>query len=112
MIVKQKATGFHVWNDYMDGAPGLGLDSDRVDQCVAYYHEQGYRGLFGSPSFGFHHDDLDFLARMTTAKWLWFWDVSLRNVDAIYELTALEHMGVNPKRPGIDFRRFATLGEA
>ena len=80
MIHKQQASGFYVWNDHMKGVPGLGADSERIDECVAYYHAQGFGGWFAHPDFGFRQDDLDFLTRTPTARWLWFWDVASKTL--------------------------------
>jgi len=109
MSIKRESSGFYEWHDHVKGVPGLGIETDRVDECVAYYHAHGFRGLFGHEGFGFQQDNLDFLARTTNAKWLWFWDVSLKNIDPIYELSDLTLIGIHPKRPGIDFSRFPAL---
>jgi hypothetical protein len=112
MSIQLAKSEFREWNDHVDGIPSLGVETARLDECVAYYYERGFRGLFGHPSFGFDQDNLDFLAHTSNAKWLWFWDVSLRNVDAVYELSELEYIGINPKRPGIEFSRFPALRTA
>ncbi len=109
MSIELREFGFREWHDHVDGVPAVGVESVRIDECLAHYRQQGFRGLFGNPSFGFTQDNLDFLANATNAKWLWFWDVSLRNIDPIYELTELEYLGINPQRPGIDFSRLETL---
>ncbi|MCA9267260.1 MAG: hypothetical protein KDA41_02260 [Planctomycetales bacterium] len=109
MGIELRPSGFREWHDHVRGIPAVGVETDRIDDCLAHYRQQGFRGLFGSPSFGFKQDNLDFLAGATNAKWLWFWDVSLRNIDPIYDLTEVEYLGVNPKRPGIDFSRLTTL---
>lgn len=109
MSIELTASGFREWHDHIKGVPGVGVESERIDECLAHYHRHGFRGLFGHPSFGFHQDNLDFLARATNAQWLWFWDIALRHVDPLYELTGLESLGINPKRPGIDFSRFQAL---
>lgn len=109
MSIELKESGFREWHDLVDGEPGVGVETDRIDECLSHYHRHGCRGLFGHPSFGFTQDNLDFLARATNAKWLWFWDISLRNVDPIYELNGLEYLGIHPKRPGIDFSRLQLL---
>lgn len=109
MSIELKESGFHEWHDNVNGVPAVGIESDRVDACLAHYHHHGFRGLFGNPSFGFTQDNFDFLRSATNAIWLWFWDVELRNVDPIYELDNLEYMGINPKRPGIDFSRLRAL---
>jgi hypothetical protein len=112
MSIKRESSGFYEWHDHVKGVPGLGVETARIDECVAYYHEQGFRGLFGHEGFGFRQANLDFLARTNNAKWLWFWDVSLKNIDPIYELSGLELVGIHPKRPGIDFSRFPVLRTA
>lgn len=109
MSIELRESGFREWHDHIDGVPAIGVESDRIDECLVHYHRHKFRGLFGHPSFGFTHDNLDFLSRATNVKWLWFWDISLRNVEPIYELTDLEYFGINPKRPGIDFSRLPTL---
>src|SRR5690606_25453369 len=40
---------------------------------------------------------------------LWFWDVALTNIDALYGLRELQYVGIHPQRPGIDFSRFPAL---
>ncbi len=112
MSIELSDSGFYEWHDYVKRVPGLGVNSDRLDECVAYYHEQGFGGLFGNPTFGFKQDNLDFLARTKNAKWLWFWDIALRSIDGLYELTGLQNVGIHPKRPGIDFLRLPALRSA
>lgn len=107
--IELKESGFHEWHDYIADAPGLGVNSARVEECLARYRQQQFQGLFGCPSFGFSQQDMDFLTEAPDVRWLWFWDVSLRNIDPIYGLTKLEHLGINPKRPGIDFSRLRAL---
>jgi hypothetical protein len=109
MPIQLAASGFYEWHDRLGAVPSLGIQSDRLEECIAHYHAQGFRGLFGNPTFGFAQDNLDFLAQTANATDIWFWDVALRNVDAIYALTQLECFGVHPKRPGIDFSRFPAL---
>ena len=87
MSIELKESGFREWHDHLDGIPSVGVETARLDECTAYYHDQGFRGLFGNPGFGFEQDNLDFLARTKNAKWLWFWDIGLKNIDAIYELS-------------------------
>lgn len=109
MSIELKESGFYEWHDNWEKVPAVGVESQRVDECLAHYHRHGFRGLFGHPSFGFTQDNLDFLAHATNARWLWFCDIALRNADPIYELTGLEYLGIHPKRPGIDFSRFKSL---
>lgn len=109
MSIELRESGFHEWHDHIDGMPAVGIESNRIDDCLAHYHRHGFCGLFGHSMFGFTQDNLDFLAHATNAKWLWFWDVSLRDVNPIYDLVDLEYFGIHPKRPGIDFSRFPKL---
>ena len=110
MAIELKASGFYEWGDKPKAM--LGIDSARLDECIAYYHSQGFHGLFGHQSFGFEQDNLDFLLRAANATKLWFWDVALRNIDGVYALAELESVGIHPKRPGIDFSRFPVLRTA
>ena len=110
MAIELKASGFYEWGDKPKAM--LGVDSARLNECVTYYHSGGFRGLFGHSSFGFDQDNLDFLRRTTNATNLWFWDISLRNIDGVYELAELDSIGIHPKRPGIDFSRFPHLRKA
>ena len=112
MSIELEASGFYEWHEPLNPVPSLGIQTARLDDCIAHYHAQGFRGLFGHPEFGFRQDNLDFLSRTANATFLWFWDVSLRNVDGVYGLTGLEYVGINPKRPGIDFSRFPALRTA
>lgn len=109
MSIELRESGFREWHDHIEGVPAVGVESDRIDECLTHYQRHGFQGLFGCPWFGFKQDNLDFLAGATNAKWLWFWDISLRNVDSIYDLTDLEYLGINPKGPGIDFSRLQKL---
>jgi hypothetical protein len=104
-----KPNGFYEWEDSPFRAPALGINSARIDETVTHYHTNSFCGLFGHKSFGFDQADLDFLRRFANAKFLWLWDILLRNVDGLYSLTELEYAGLNPKRPSIDFSRFPKL---
>ncbi len=109
MIVLEETSGFHVWRDHSCKSPGLGVATDRVQACMKYYRDGGFGGLFGHPSFGFQSDNLDFLAQATDVRWLWFWDIHLKNIDALYQLDKVDYLGIHPKRPGIDFARLPSL---
>lgn len=77
---------------------------------MARYNECGARGLFGHDYFGFLEKDLNFLALAKLKPlWLWFWDVDLVDVEALYEVEELDGFGIHTKRPGIDFARFRRI---
>ncbi len=110
MSIELKQSGFHEWHDNFEKSSGRrrGKQQQSTNVLRITIITDSAR-LFWEPKFGFTQDNLDFLAGATNAKWLWFSDVSLRHVDAIYELTELEIVGINPKRPGIDFSRLRAL---
>src|SRR4051812_44032651 len=112
MGIERKPNGFYESDadERLNQPHSVGIESSRVDACIDRYNEGGLKGLFGSPHFGFHGENLDFL-NQTKVKpvWVWFWDIHLKSVEALYGLAELDHFGVNPKRPGIDFSRFRRM---
>ncbi len=112
MSIQRDASGFLEWHDRLIEFPSVGIETARLGECLVYYHEKRFEGLFGCPSFGFQQDNLDFLSEVPNCKRLWFWDVELHSIDAIYSLMQLRSFGVHPKRPGIDFSRFPELQTA
>ncbi|HVY31550.1 MAG TPA: hypothetical protein VHB79_33585 [Polyangiaceae bacterium] len=96
------------WPD-MQPAPGLGLESSRLDECVEQINREQITGVFGSPAFNFYESDLDVLARIPHVEAVWFWDVELKKIDGLYALSALTKFGVHPKRPAVDFSRLPKL---
>ena len=109
MSIELKPSGFREWHDYQKGQPGLCIESNRLDDCMDRYHEGGFLGMLGNPRFGFEQDNMDFLSRATNVRWLHFWDVALKRLDAIYECQQLESISIHPKRPGIDYSQFPKL---
>lgn len=109
MSIQREASGFYEWHDRLIVYPSVGIESARLAECLVYCQERKFQGLFGNPTFGFHQDNLDFLVHLPDTRRLWFWDVALRQIDAIYALARLEYCGIHPKRPGIDFSRFPLL---
>lgn len=87
----------------------IGLESSRLASCVSEAGRGHYKGVFGSPSFGFTETSLDSLRSLPELLSIWFWDISLKDVDAVYELTSLRSFGIHPRRPGIDFSRLSAL---
>lgn len=104
----QRDGRFLVWRD-MRHAPGIGLESDQLAACVEEARTVPFKGVFGNAGFGFREPTLDVLSALPHVEAVWFWDVELRNVDALYSLTGLSHFGVHPKRPAIDFARLQNL---
>lgn len=105
-IVRQGA--FLVSQD-LTAVPSLGLASSNLDACIQEAKSRPYLSVFGSPAFGFLEDSLSALDQLTQLEHIWFWDVSLKNIDALYGLSKLTSFGVHPKRPAIDFSRLRSL---
>lgn len=89
----------------------LGIESERISECIEKIRESRTRGVFGSPQFGFHCKNLDFLRDIPWVEAIWFWDVGLNDIEGLYSLENLRHFGVHPKRPPIDFARFPRLNK-
>ncbi len=102
--------GFLVDTD-LEGRLSIGIESRCVEACVAEVAARGAVGVFGSPTFGFKEDDLNFLEHLPDLEKISFWDVALRDVTGVYSLRSLRHFAVHPKRPAVDFGRLTTLEE-
>lgn len=87
----------------------LGIESGKIEECIGEIRRRKMRGAFGSSRFGFHEDRLEFLAQLPELEQVWFWDIELKDIDAIYALHGLRYFGVHEKRPNIDFSRFPEL---
>jgi hypothetical protein len=112
MAIERVESGFFEWHTsfkLLENRPGLGLESHRLQECVDYFNSKPMSGWFGSPNWGFHGSDLNFLTMTPQASWIWFWDIMLTDINAIYELPNLDYLGILPKRPGIDFSRLPHL---
>ena len=93
----------------LGGTPSLGIESEKLSECVAELRRRGWLGAFGCPGFGFREANLDFLSQLPELEKVWFWDVALKNIDGLYFLTGLKYFCVHPDRPGIDFSKFLGL---
>lgn len=103
--------GFLRWPDAPHCA-SLGIESDRLRECLEQIKDSGLKGVFGSPCFGFAGQDLDFLKEIPFIESVWFWDVALNNIEGLYALADLRHFGIHPRRPAIQFNRFRQLQTA
>ncbi len=103
--------GFLRWPDAPHCA-SLGIESGRLHECLDQIKDGGFRGVFGSPGFGFAEQDLDFLKDIPFIESVWFWDVALNDIDGLYALANLRHFGLHPKRPAIEFDKFRQLQSA
>lgn len=108
-IAREEA--FLRWRDAPD-VPSFGIESDKLDRCIAQIRSERVNGVFGSSVFGFEEDNLDFLNELPFVESVWFWEVTLRSIDGLYALKNLRHFGVHPKRPPIQFDKFPHLETA
>jgi len=90
-------------------APRLGLESSKLQACAIELSTRKYKGVFGSPCFGFNEQDLDILGDLPPLDSLWFWDINLKSVDGLYSQTNVKYLGIHPKRPRIDFSTFQMI---
>jgi hypothetical protein len=89
--------------------PSLGLESDRLSDCIGEVRARGYRSVFGHPMFGFTEPTLDVLRELPPLDAIWFWDVALTDIAGLYAQPSLKKMGALEKRPAIDFGRLPAL---
>jgi hypothetical protein len=89
----------------------IGLESSALPACIAEAKRAGYKGVFGSPVFGFNEQNLECLRELPDLESLWFWDIRLNDVDAVYSLSRLQMLGIHPRRPPLDFSRLPSLRE-
>ena len=87
----------------------LGLESATLAACLAEVRQRDFKAVFGSPGFGFFEETLDALEGLNGLEAIWFWDIKLRNIDAIYKHPSLQRFGVHDKRPPVDFSRLPSL---
>jgi len=104
----QRERGYLIDRD-LDGTLSIGIESGKIESCIKEVIRRDAKGVFGSSYCNFKEDNLDFLRHLPTLQKIWFWDVSLKNIDGIYALTNLKYFGIVPKRPGVDFSQLETL---
>ena len=89
--------------------PSLGIETSQLDDCIAEIRRRGIKGVFGCPVFGFKQTDLDFLEKVPFVVQVWFWQITLADIDGLYALRDLKYFGVHDKRGPIDFSQFPRL---
>lgn len=57
--IELRSSGFYEWHEPLNPVPALGVETARLGEVLVYYHEKSFRGLFGSPSFGFQQTNLE-----------------------------------------------------
>ncbi|MCA9315550.1 MAG: hypothetical protein KDB73_08660 [Planctomycetes bacterium] len=89
----------------------LGIESERVQECLDHFLASDYSRLFISRNFGYVGRDLDFLKQLASkVQSIWAWDLKLDSIDGLYACQGLQSLGLNESnRPGIDFSRLPQL---
>jgi hypothetical protein len=93
----------------MGNTPHIGLESKLLSACIAEARRARYKGVFGSPSFGFNEPTLNALHDLPDLESIWFWDVALEDVQSVYGLKSLRALGIHPRRPPMEFSRLSSL---
>jgi hypothetical protein len=90
--------------------PSIGIETRMIRACISAVKTKRFKGIFGTPSFGFEENNLDFLAQLPHLRQLWIWGCQFDSIEGVYSLAGLEYCGLmENKRPGIDFSRFPRL---
>jgi hypothetical protein len=90
--------------------PSIGIETRKIRACIAAAKTKAFEGVFGTPSFGFEENNLDFLAQLPHLRQVWIWGCQFDSIEGVYSLAALEYCGLmENKRPGIDFSLFRRL---
>ncbi len=87
----------------VQGAPLSGVCIRTSAGVPRLFPQSSVSGVLWSSLICFEQDHLDFLRDATSATQLWFWDIALTDIEGLYSLPQLKFLGVNPRRPGIDF---------
>ena len=101
-------SGSFIWWPDAEFAPSLGIESDRLEGCLAEIKRRGICGAFGTHPY-FREINLDFLCRVNELLAVAFWDVRLTNVEGLYGVSQLRYLRLTGDRPALDFTRLATL---
>lgn len=104
----ERAEGFWLDTD-KENRVSIGIESERLVECMAEATRRKAWGVFGNATYGFKHDNLDFLNDLPHLGKVWFWDVKLSSIEGIYAASSLRHFGVHRNRPPVDFTRLKRL---
>jgi hypothetical protein len=90
------------------GGPAIGLESERLQQCLDEGHSRGFNGVFGRhPEF--QETDLSCLLKRPDLTSVAFWDIKVGDISAIYQLPKLTHFRISGRRPPINFERLPSI---
>lgn len=110
MAIEQK-NGFLV-QDSVAHVPCVYLETKRLQECLSFVRAAAYLGVAGTPGYGFAESTLDSLLELPPLEAVWFTDINLKDISALYRHSGLRFFGVHERRPPIDFARFPELNTA
>lgn len=93
------------------GPTAICIESDRIDECMAYYQEHGLSRISVSPFLGFTGKDLDFLEHYPEVRGVWQ-SSDLGRIDITglrFVESALEDLSVGDSHQALDLSRFPRL---
>ncbi|MBR9883429.1 MAG: hypothetical protein GYB21_07115 [Oceanospirillales bacterium] len=79
----------------------LGIESNQI--FFRAIRRRKTLGAFGCPIFGFKEDNFDFMNEVPFLNQFWFLEINIKDITGIYSLHELKYLGVQDKRPAIDF---------
>ncbi len=107
MGIQYKDGGFIFWPD-ATYTPSLGIESDRLHECIAEVKRRGLKGVFGTVPY-FRESTLDFLLQLPELEAVAFWDVRFRSISELYTLSKLRYLRLSDRRPPLDLGRLRSL---
>jgi len=108
MPIEKDEDGFYFWAD-AEETPALGIETDRLQACIDEVSNRELSGVFGTQPY-FEGGDLEFLRQMRNLVSVEFWDVTISDLSALYDLARLRFLRLSDcKRPGLEFGRLSHL---
>lgn len=100
-------SGTLFWPDAWE-TPAIGLDTERLQQCIEEVRARCLSGVFGRhPEF--QEADISCLLELPDLTEVQLWDITLKDISAIYGLPKLTHFRISGKRPPIDFEKLTSV---
>lgn len=100
---------------YLSSGPeptSIAIESDRIEECMAYFEEHGLSRVWVSPFHGFHGKDLGFLENYPSIRGISLSDGSKVDIEGLRFLEeSLEYLGIENNRQSLDLTRFRRLKE-
>lgn len=107
---RRDSAGFYVGS--RPNPTNVFIESDRIDECMAYFYERGFTSISISPFMGFHNGDLEFLKDHPDVRGISLLSVEKIDISGLRFLEkSLEKLTVSDNRQSLDLSRFPKLEE-